>query len=299
MEEEENEFEGIVFPAEKSRNILQPLEEKVVTDLMYLTETYKLNTRVALNEFLTRIFLKFNLPLHQFVDNYFRNGNILELNTRKGALYLNIPLLEQWIGIERKYPGDFSFIGRTTEFLMENECKFTPSSFIVVLRSDLKNLTERSIKDAETVAQFFTDMIDDTHFLNYSTGNIIQYSREPVDYNCFELKRAVMFDPMKSIDRRTVQRIRFIIGPEKLVPMDELIESSEEDRLIEIIRIGFGIKNGYIDPRGQLYGYNKSVDPYFFFIMSPVMDVFLRSKTFMDLYHYWSMCDWMDLLPEG
>ena len=298
MKEEENEFEGIIYPAEKSRNIIQPLEEKVLTDLMYLTEIYKLNTRVALNEFLTRIFLRVNLPLHHFVDNYFRNGNILELTTRKGAFYLNIPLLEQWIGIERKYSGDFSFIGRTTEFIRDNACEFTPSSFNIKLRYNLKNLSERSIKDAETVAYFFTDMIDETHFHSYSVGSKNQYSREPLDYNCFELNRTVLFDPIKALDSKTVKNIRLIIGTEKLVPMDELIESSEEDRLIEIIRLGFGIKNGYIDPRGSLYGYNKSVDPYFFFMMSPIMDVFLRSKTFMDLYHHWSMFDWMDLLPE-
>jgi len=94
-----------------------------------------------------------------------------------------------------------------------------------------------------------------------------------------------MFEPMKALDRKTIYRIRLRIRPEKLVPMDELSESREEDRLIEIIRIGFGIKNGYFDLRGQLYGYNKSVDPYFFFIMSTIMDVFLLSKTFMNLYH--------------
>jgi len=33
--------------------------------------------------------------------------------------------------------------------------------------------------------------------------------------------------------------------------------------------------------------------------MGPVMDVFLKSESFMDLYHYWSMCEWIDLLPEG
>ncbi|MFN5784860.1 MAG: hypothetical protein ACK457_02765, partial [Flavobacteriia bacterium] len=260
---------------------------------------YRLHSRSALTEFLKRIFLQLNVPLHSFVDNYFRNGNIMELSTKKGILELNVALLTQWVGIVRKLPGDFDFVGTTTEFIDEHRGHFLPSAFFVPVRKDLKTLSDQAIKDAGTVAEFFTDMISQDHFLPYGIKKENQYSREPVDYACFELNRAVMFDPLKELNEITLRTIKLKIGLSKLVPADEFIECTEEDRLNEIIRIGFGIKNGYIDVRGPIYGYKNSVDPYFFFMMGPVMDVFLKSESFMDLYHYWSMCDWIDLVPEG
>ena len=299
MEDPENEFEGIVFPAEKQRTILQPSEERVVADLMYLTEVYRLKSRAALTEFLKRIFLKMNVPLHSFVDNYFRNGNIMELHTKNGTLELNIDLLSQWVGVVRKLPGDFDFIGTTSEFINEDGGNFHPRAFFVPIRKDLKSLSDKAIKDAGTVAEFFSDMISQDLFTPYSITRENQYSREPIDFTCFEIARAVTFDPLKEINSLTLKMIKARIGLEKIIPNDEFIECTEEDRLTEIIRIGYGIKNGYIDVRGHLYGCKNSVDPYFFFMMGPVMDVFLKSESFIDLYHYWSMCEWIELLPEG
>lgn len=299
MEDTKNEFEGIIIPSEKQHSILWLSEGKVIADLMYLTDVYRLTSRAALTEFLQRLFLMIDVPLHSFVDNYFLNGNILELSTKKGRLELNIELITVWIGIVRTFPGDFDFIGTTTEFIQENNGLFRPSTFFVPLRKNIKILSDRAIKDAGTVAQYFTDMIADEHFTPYRPKKEDQYSREPIDYSCFEISRYVVFRPGKDIDSLTLKKIRLKIGIEKLAPNNEDVNCSEEDRLNEIIRIGYGIKNGYINVRGRLYGYNKSVDPYFFFTMGPVLDVFLKSESFLDLYHYWNMCEWIDLIPEG
>ncbi|MFN5911526.1 MAG: hypothetical protein ACK45H_09345, partial [Bacteroidota bacterium] len=119
----------------------------------------------------------------------------------------------------------------------------------------LKTLSPETIRDAGTVAEYFTDMISEDDFSPYNVRPEGQYSREPIDYTCFRISRAVSFEPLKDLDNKTIRKIRLKIGIEKLIPSDPYIVCSEDDRLNEIIRIGYGIKNGYINVRGQLYGY--------------------------------------------
>ena len=107
-----------------------------------------------------------------------------------------------------------------------------------------------------------------------------------------------MFDPLKELSSLTLNKIQQKIGKQKLLPTNDFVETSEEEKFAEVIRIAFGIKNGYINPRGDLLNFSTSVDPYFFFSLTPLMNIFFNSFIFMDFYHYWSMFDWMDLLPE-
>ena len=297
MDSFDDEFDGVVFPIEKKRIMMHPLEEKVITELMFLTHIYRLDSRIALTEFLKRIFLKFHLPLNIYIDNFFENGNILELETKEGTFNLTLSCLIEWIGVKRKISGTFEFIGTTEDFTNEKS-NFKPTTFQVSLRNDLHLLPEKTFNDTTTIALFFTDMFNEIHFKKSSSAINDQYVREPLDFVCFEKTRAVMFDPLKQLSSSTLCEIQEKIGKSKLQITDEFIETSEDEKFAEIIRIAFGIKNGYINPRGHICNYSKSVDPYFFFSLTPLIDVYLNSRTFMDLYHYWSMCDWMELLPE-
>lgn len=293
----DEEFDGIVFPVGNKRNITHPLEEKIIAELMFLTHVYRLNSRKAMTEFLKRIFLKFNSPLNLYIDNYFKSGTILELETQKGTFNLTLSCLAEWIGITRKLSSNFAYIGTTEDFI-NDQSKYQPSSFYVSLRNDFCILPAKTMNDANTIALFFTDMFDEIYFKKSSSVINNQYVREPLDFVCFEKTRAVMFDPLKQLSASTLCKIEQKIGRTKLQLTDEFIETSEDEKFAEIIRIAFGIKNGYINPRGHLCNYSKSVDPYFFFSLTPLIDVYLNSRTFMDLYHYWSMCDWIELLPE-
>jgi hypothetical protein len=221
----------------------------------------------------------------------------LKLETKEGTFNLTLSCLTEWIGVKRKISGTFEFIGTTEDFTNEKS-NFKPISFQVPLRNDLHLLPEKTFNDTTTIALFFTDMFNEVHFKKSSSVINNQYVREPLDFICYEKKRAIMFDPLKELSSLTLCEIQEKIGKSKLQITDEFIETSEDEKFAEIIRIAFGIKNGYINPRGHICNYSKSVDPYFFFSLTPLIDVYLNSRTFMDLYHYWSMCDWMELLPE-
>ncbi len=90
MDSFDDEFDGVVFPIEKKRIMMHPLEEKIIAELMFLTHIYRLDSRIALTEFLKRIFLKFQLPLNIYIDNFFENANILELETKEGTFNLTL-----------------------------------------------------------------------------------------------------------------------------------------------------------------------------------------------------------------
>jgi len=293
-----DEFDGIDFPIERSVNCIQPNEEQVLTDLMYLTDVNRLRSRKSITEFLKRIFLALDLPLNTFVDNYFSNGNIIAFHTSKGILNLDIDCLKEWIGVWRKLPGEFDFMGTTEDYLKNNEEPFLPTSFRNPLRKNVELLSCQYLKDSETVALFFTDMIEDHYFSNEIKKLKPQYSREPMDFICLEMKRIVRFNPLTSISKKSLVSIQSKIGDEKLNAKDSFSCGDAEERLREIIRIAYGIKNGYINPRGFLCDYNLSVDPYYFVSLSSMMDVYLKSRTFLDLYHYYAMYEWIDLLPQ-
>jgi hypothetical protein len=112
------------------------------------------------------------------------------------------------------------------------------------------------------------------------------------------MKRIVRFNPLESISKKSLVTIQSKIGQGKLNAKDSFSCGDAEERLCEIIRIAYGIKNGYINPRGFMCDYNLSVDPYYFVSLSSMMDVYLKSRTFLDLYHYYSMYEWIDLLPQ-
>jgi hypothetical protein len=297
MEYFDDEFDGILFPTEILKSITNPLEEKVINELMLLTNCNRFYSRQAMTEFLKRIFLQFNVPLHSFTDNYFNKQIIFEVQTEDSILPISISTLTNWIGITQKLPGEFDYTG-TTEDYLKDQYHHVPKVFSNQLRQHLHVLTKKTINDCETVALFFTDMIEDVHFINPVFHNKRQYSRDQYDFICFEKNKAVMFNPLKDLSSSTIRRIELIIGERKLDSINDFVEASKEDKLEEIIRIAFGIKNGFINPRGNLFDFNKSVDPYFFFSLSPIMPVFLKSKTFLDIYHYYEMYEWMDLLPN-
>ena len=297
MEYFDDEFDGILFPTERLKCCTNPLEEKVINELMLLTNCNRFYSRQAMTEFLKRIFLQFNVPLHSFTDNYFNKQIIFEVQTEDSILPISISTLTNWIGITQKLPGEFDYTG-TTEDYLKDQYHHVPKVFSNQLRQHLHVLTKKTINDCETVALFFTDMIEDEHFINPVFHAKRQYSRDEHDFICFERNKAVMFNPLIDLSSSTIRRIELIIGERKLDSINDFVEASKEDKLEEIIRIAFGIKNGFINPRGNLFDFNKSVDPYFFFSLSPIMPVFLKSKTFLDIYHYYEMYEWMDLLPN-
>lgn len=293
----DDEFNGILFPSERLKKSTNPLEEKVINEMMLLTNCNRFYSRQAMTEFLKRIFLQFNVPLHSFTDNYFNKRIIFEVQTEDSILPISIPTLTNWIGITQKLPGEFDYTGTTEDYLSEQHYHF-PKVFSNQLCQQFHVLTKKTINDCETVALFFTDMIEEANFINPVFQNKRQYSRDQHDFVCFEKNKAVMFNPLKDLSSSTIKRIELLIGQRKLESKNDFIETSKEEKLEEIIRIAFGIKNGFINPRGHLFDFNKSVDPYFFFSLSPIMPVFLKSKTFLDIYHYYEMYEWMDLLPN-
>jgi hypothetical protein len=71
------------------------------------------------------------------------------------------------------------------------------------------------------VALFFTDMIEDVHFINPVFHNKRQYSRDQYDFICFEKNKAVMFNPLIDLSGSTIRRIELIIGERKLDSINE------------------------------------------------------------------------------
>lgn len=297
MEYFDDDYEGIIIPSEKLKNSITPTEEKVISELMLLTHIDRFYSRQAMTEFLKRIFLQFNVPLSHFTELYFGKGIIVEIQTPHSTIPISISKLTSWIGITQKLRGIFDYTGTTYDYIQEQgHC--TPSTIQNPLRKNLHVLSTKTIKDCETLALFFTDMIEEAYFINPVTTNKYQYSREPVEFICFEKNRVIHHYPLHELTSKLIRQISLIIGNEKLERQNEFISTSNEDKLEVIIRIAYGIKNGFIDPRGRIYDYNQSIDPYFHVSFAPIMPQFLASKNFIDIYHYFEMYEWIDLLPE-
>jgi hypothetical protein len=293
------EQNDIVFP--KNGLSIQPNkhEEIILGELMYLTDLYRLHSRRSLTEFLTRVFLVLDVPLPSIVNHYFTHGSIVELTSNAGTIALNLEQIKRWIGVTRKLPGDFDFIGTTAEFLQGQNEWIVPITIRTPIRKNMTMLSNKAITDAYTVAEFFTDKIANESFPQNMFVSNDQYAREEIDCTCFEMRRHILFNPLKELNKPTIEAIRLKIGAPKLRAAYLFSDSSEDERLAEIVRIAYGIKNGYILPMGSLENYTKQVDPYFYFSPLPIMDVFLKANSFLDLYHYFSMYEWMDRLPAN
>ena len=296
MEQFDEEFDGIIFPKEKQRIIMDVNEEMILAELMFLTDCYQLNSRAAMAEFVKRIFLCIPLPLNIFVDNYFKNGTVLSLVTPQGTFEITLSVLTEWIGVQRKVPSNFEFMNTTEDFISVTTLS-QPSSFCIPIRDELTSISKKVIADTETVALFFTDIISDAHFKRTSAINPNQYMKSQNNALFFDKHKAVLFNPFDELSSTTLRKIELKIGSTKLLCTNDFIETTRKEKLEEIIRIAFGIKNGFINPRGALYNFSESVDPYYFFCLTPIMTVFLNSKTFLDIYHYYEMYEWFDLLP--
>lgn len=296
MDPFDDDYDGIVFPAANQNYTNNSFEVSVIQDLMHLTNTYRLYSRRSLTEFLTRIFLQFDQPLHSFTDAYFESGNIFHLENESSTLAISIEKLISWIGVTRILCGEFDFNCTTEEYVQEKS--FTqPLAINVKLRQNLHLITPEYCSHCQTVALFFTDMIEEQFFVNHSFKKSNQYAREPIDFVCFEKKRLVFFDPEKHLSKLKSERIQELIGEKKLALKNDFIEVEKQEIVNEIIRIAFGIKHGYIHTNGRLFDFSKSVDPYFHFCLTPIMPVFLKSKTFLDIYHFYEMYEWIEILP--
>ncbi len=292
MDPFDDDYDGIVFPTANQNYKNNSFEAAVIQDLMHLTNTNRLYSRKSFTEFLKRIFIQLDYPLHSFTNSYFKSGNILHVENGLNSLDISIETLISWIGITIKHCGDFDFNCTTEEYLEEKSFN-EPVTINVNLRRNIHLITSKHCSDCETVALFFTDMIEEKYFI--SESNKKQYAREPIDFSCFEKNRLVIFNPEKELSLLKLERIKNIIGESKL--KNEFVDVEELEVINEIIRIAYGIKHGYIHPNGRLFDFSKSVDPYFHFSLTPIMPVFLKSKTFLDIYHFYDMYEWIDLLP--
>jgi hypothetical protein len=180
----EEEFDAIIFPEDKQRITMHSKEEMILAELMFLTDCYRLNSRLAMTEFVKRIFLCFDSPLHSFVDSYTENDVIFSLQTPNDLFNVTISTLKEWIGVRRKVSSNFEFINSINNFKMQ-PTNFKPKSFKVPLRIDLSTITQKTISDCETVAVFFTDMISEPLFKK-SNDKPNQYMREVHSMVCLE-----------------------------------------------------------------------------------------------------------------
>lgn len=290
-------FQKITFPSEKSGGFTHPLETELLEELMALTDFCQIRSRNSLTEFLKRIMLNIDSPLHAFVAHFDTHKCILECPTKLGLFKLDLKNLTQWIGISIEHAGEFDYIGTTGEYVSRFN---RPENFEYLNLKLIRNLgsfSTQHLLNAELVAQFFTDQIHGLHFSWETSNAVAYYAKSPIDFDCFELSRVHIFEPFEQMDLESIGRIRCLIGESVLEEAIKGLYFSKEESLNELIKIAYGIKNGYIDLRGYLFARRKSVDPYFFFNIGPVIDLFLSCKTFVELYHRCSMYEWFDFIP--
>jgi hypothetical protein len=65
-------FQKIQIPTGKTVGFTHPLEAELLAELMALTDFCQIRSRNSLNEFLKRIMLNIDLPLHDFVARFTR-----------------------------------------------------------------------------------------------------------------------------------------------------------------------------------------------------------------------------------
>lgn len=291
--------EGLIYPFGDFSEKLSETGDAILYNLMNVTCVGKIANRNSLTEFLTRVFISFDLPLNHYTDTYFDKEIIVIINSKKGGLTIDLNLLQDLIGTTVKYSGPFNYTGTTEEFLKNNSINEWPNYDYPKMKKNINLSASEFVRNARIVAQFFTDKIHDEFFnVDYTFDPSSQFCRNSIDFECFEIKKAVFFDPLITLPKKQLDKIRDCIGPEKLKPSKNfLVDTYENERLEEVIKIAYGIKNGFINWNGHVGEYEKHVDPYFFISFTPIMDVYLKSKSFMDIYHYWNMCEWMDKLP--
>jgi hypothetical protein len=61
-------------------------------------------------------------------------------------------------------------------------------------------------------------MFNEVYFKKSSSAINNQYIREPLDFICFEKKRAIMFDALKELSSLTLNKIQQKIGKTKVTP---------------------------------------------------------------------------------
>ena len=279
-------FQKIQIPSEKSGGFTHPLEAELLEELMALTDFCQIRSRNSLTEFLKRIMLNIDSPLHAFVAHFDTHKCILECPTEFGLFRLDLKNLTHWIGVSIEHAGEFDYIGTTSEYVSRFN---RPENFGYLKLKLIRNLSSFSAQhllNTELVAQFFTDQIHALHFSYETSNSSAYYAKSPINFDCFE-----------QMDLASIGRIRCLIGESVLEKAIKGLYFSKEETLNELIKIAYGIKNGYIDQRGYLFARRKSVDPYFFFNIGPVIDLFLSCKTFLELYHRCSMYEWFDFIP--
>ena len=290
-------FQKIQIPSEKSGGFTHPLEAELLEELMALTDFCQIRSRNSLTEFLKRIMLNIDSPLHAFVAHFDTHKCILECPTEFGLFRLDLKNLTHWIGVSIEHAGEFDYIGTTSEYVSRFN---RPENFGYLKLKLIRNLSSFSAQhllNTELVAQFFTDQIHALHFSYETSNSSAYYAKSPINFDCFELSRVQIFEPFEQMDLASIGRIRCLIGESVLEKAIKGLYFSKEETLNELIKIAYGIKNGYIDQRGYLFARRKSVDPYFFFNIGPVIDLFLSCKTFLELYHRCSMYEWFDFIP--
>lgn len=291
-------FQKIQIPTSNTVGFTHPLEAELLAELMALTDFCQIRTRNSLTEFLKRIMLNIDCPLHAFVAHFDTHKCILECQTKLGLFRLELKNLTNWIGVSIEHAGEFDYIGTTSEYTTRFK---RPENFEYLNYKFIRNLSSYSAQhllNAELVAQFFTDQIHPLHFSCETSNSTARYAKSPIDYDCFELSRVCIFEPFEQMDLASIGRIRCLIGESVLEKATKGLHFSKEECLNELIKIAYGMKNGYIDLRGHLFARRKSVDPYFFFSIGPVIDLFLNCKTFLELYHKCSMYEWIDFIPN-
>jgi hypothetical protein len=292
--------EGLIFPNGNHPKFINKETEFLLSNLIDLTCFHRITTRNSLNEFLLRIFISLDLPLKQYIDNYFTKNYIFQISTYNCKLKIDIELLKEIIGVSICSNVKFNYIGNTNEFLDSNGLKNWPKNLNPEVKKTIKDLDYEMIKNARTVAEFFSDKIEE-HFF-YSEESITQknqFCRNKITFDCMEIKKSIIYKPLKTLSTNTICLIKKSIGEKKLNASKNFIcDTTSEERLEEVIKIAYGIKNGFIDWNGYMLEYHRYVDPYYFISFTPIMDVFLNSETFMDSYHYWNMYEWIDLLPN-
>ena len=300
MSYSENGYEELKFVNNKIPNTLDKESLMILSKIVEMTNFHNINTRNSLNEFLTRVFISMDCPLNTYIDNFFKDTIIIKIETNYGNLILDLDLITDLIGLTNGFKFKFNYVGTTEEFICQYNASDWPKSYFPKVKKTLKNLNPQEIRNARIIAEYFTDKIEDRFFISkneYFKSN--QYCRKRISFECMEINQVIYYKPFNSLTEKTIHEIQKSIGYKKLDPSKNIIDNTiVEERLEDVIVLAYGIKNGFIDWRGALIDDSLYIDPYYIISFSNTMDVFVNSKTFMDMYYYWNMFDWIDLLPN-
>lgn len=303
MTEYEEEFCGLkLHPSIGIKFSWDYIEERTLDVLMELTDIHKFHSKEAISEFFKRLFLIQDIPLNSQVDRHFNDGILFKIDSGVHQFTLYSNQIDELIGIARKNIGSFDYTGTTKDYLglfdrKHHSLKLTlPKKF--KLREETYLISDTEIRNAEIVANVISDQLDDYKIQKIEGAKPFQYARNPIPTIYYDLYKKIEFLPSEELNSIILKTIKeHLRVPFEFTEHYRFSNPEYNARTNAVIQVAFGIKNGFLNPRGSFLDPSTSMDPYYLFDIDPIIEPLMNASSFFELYNQWEMYEWMHLLP--